>query len=273
MFIERSNGNISISRQCELLGISQSSVYYTPIINTDDIRLEREIDEIYTESPFFGSRRIKATLAARGFFVGRRKVQSLMKKLGIKAIYPKPQLSRHHPEHKIYPYLLKGMILTEPNQVWSTDITYIRIKNGWIYLVAVIDWYSRFVLSWELSNTLDVEFCLVALKKAFSFGKPNIFNSDQGSQFTSEKFTSELESNDIQISMDGRGRAYDNIFIERLWRSVKYEEVYLNEYITVSDAYTGLAKYFDFYNERRLHQSLKYKSPKQVHFNLFSQSA
>lgn len=273
MFIEKANSLISISRQCELLGISQSSAYYTPSINRYDLQLEREIDEIYTDCPFYGSRRIKATLFERGFFVGRRKVQSIMRKLGIEAIYPKPKLSKQHPSHKIYPYLLKGLAITKPNQVWSTDITYIRIKHGWVYLVAVIDWYSRFVLSWKLSNTLDMEFCLTALNKALSIGKPDIFNSDQGSQFTSEKFTSELESKRIKISMDGRGRAYDNIFIERLWRSVKYEEVYLNEYNTVSDAYSGLAKYFEFYNERRLHQSLGYIAPTKIHFNIVSQSA
>lgn len=256
MFIEKTNNMISISRQCELLGISQSSAYYTPKINRVDLQLEQEIDEIYTDSPFYGSRRIQAVLFEKGFFVGRRKVQSLMKKLGIEAIYPKPKLSTKHPDHKIYPYLLKGLSITKPNQVWSTDITYIRTKHGWVYLVAVMDWYSRFVLSWELSNTLDMEFCLVALRKALSIGKPDIFNSDQGSQFTSENFTAELESKQIKISMDGRGRAYDNIFIERLWRSVKYEEVYLNEYMTVSDAYSGISKYFEFYNERRPHQAL-----------------
>jgi len=267
MFIEKANNLISISRQCELLGISQSSVYYTPKINRADLQLEQEIDEIYTGSPFYGSRRIQAILSGKGFFIGRRKVQSLMKNLGIEAIYPKPKLSTKHPDHKIYPYLLKGLSITKANQVWSTDITYIRTKHGWVYLVAVMDWYSRFVLSWELSNTLDMEFCLVALRKALSIGKPDIFNSDQGSQFTSKNFTAELESKQIKISMDGRGRAYDNIFIERLWRSVKYEEVYLNEYMTVSDAYSGLSKYFEFYNERRPHQSLRYKAPTKIYFS------
>jgi len=228
--------------------------------------LEQEIDEIYTECPFYGSRRIRAVLVKRGFFVGRRKVQSLMKKLGIEAIYPKPKLSKQHPDHKIYPYLLKDFELSKPNQVWSIDITYIRMKNGWLYLVAIMDWYSRYVLSWELSNTLDLEFCLIALEKALSKGKPDIFNSDQGSQFTSNKFTAELESKQIKISMDGRGRVFDNIFIERLWRTVKYEEVYINEYTTVREATYGLSKYFKFYNERRLHQSLEYISPKEIHF-------
>ena len=262
---------ISVSRQCELLGISQSSVYYAPRINHFDLQLEREIDEIYTDCPFYGSRRIRAALFKKGFFVGRRKVQSLMKKLGIEAIYPKPKLSGRNPDHRVYPYLLKNNVINKPNQVWSTDITYIRMKNGWMYLVAIMDWYSRYVLSWELSNTLDLEFCLIALEKALSIGKPDIFNSDQGSQFTSEKFTSELESKQIKISMDGRGRAFDNIFIERLWRTVKYEEVYINEYTSVREAYYGLSKYFNFYNERRLHQSLEYRTPLEIHFcDLFS---
>ena len=189
-----------------------------------------------------------------------------MRRLGIEAIYPKPRLSKRNTEHKIYPYLLKEITIVRPNQVWSTDITYIRMKRGWLYLVAIMDWFSRYALSWEFSNTLDKEFCMNALEKSFTKGKPDIFNTDQGSQFTSRKFTSELEAKKIQISMDGRGRAYDNIFIERLWRSVKYEEVYINEYFTVQEAICGISKYFKFYNETRLHQSLGYKTPFEVHW-------
>lgn len=257
---------LSINRQCELLGISQSSFYYIPRTKRNDFKLEREIEELYTECPFYGSRRIRAALLNKGYDTGRSKVQSLMRKLGIEAIYPKPKLSKRHPEHKIYPYLLKGQEISQPNQVWSIDITYIRMKKSWLYLVAIMDWFSRFVLSWELSNTLDLDFCLLALEKALIIGKPEIFNSDQGSQFTSNKFTAELESRQIRISMDGRGRVYDNIFIERLRRSVKYEEVYLNDYESVREAYRGLSKYFKFYNERRLHQSLDYKAPIEIHF-------
>ncbi len=224
------------------------------------------IDAIYTESPFYGSRRIQAQLNRLGTKIGRRKVQSLMRKMGLEAIYPKPNLSKPNLEHKIFPYLLKNVVIDKPNQVWSTDITYIRMKKGWLYLVAVMDWFSRYVLSWELSNSLEIEFCLKSLRTALESEKPKIFNTDQGSQFTSSKFTSELQAEGILVSMDGRGRAFDNIFIERLWRSVKYEEVYIKEYFTVADAYRGIKDYFIFYNDRRLHQSLGYRSPREVHF-------
>lgn len=225
-----------------------------------------QIDELYTAYPFYGSRRISAQLNRDGTNIGRKKVRSLMKRMGIEAIYPGPGLSKSNPVHKVYPYLLKEILINRPNQVWSTDITYIKMKSGWLYLVAIIDWYSRYVLSWELSNTLDMSFCLKSLETAFQLGKPEIFNSDQGSQFTSKKFTAELEAKNIRISMDGRGRAYDNIFIERLWRSVKYEEVYLKEYFSSISAYSGLEKYFKFYNELRLHQSLNYQTPQEIHF-------
>lgn len=226
----------------------------------------KQIDEIYTDYPFYGSRRILAQLNRIGINIGIKKVRSLMKKMGIEAIYPKPNLSKSNPEHKVYPYLLKNVVIDKPNQVWSTDITYIKMKRGWLYLAAVMDWYSRYVLSWELSNTLDMDFCLKSLHIALKTGKPKIFNSDQGSQFTSLKFTSELEAKNIRVSMDGRGRAFDNIFIERLWRSVKYEEVYLNEYFSTKDVYLGLKNYFKFYNEKRLHQSLDYQTPAEIHF-------
>jgi len=224
------------------------------------------IDEIFTESPFFGSRRILAGLQREGFNIGRERVQALMRKMGLVAIYPKPNLSKKHPEHKIYPYLLAKVKIVRPNQVWSTDITYIRLRSGFLYLMAVMDWYSRYVLSWRLSNSLDVSFCLEALEEALEQGCPAIFNTDQGSQFTSNEFMGMLLSKGIRISMDGRGRAFDNIFTERLWRSVKYEEVYIKDYQAHKDAREGLGNYFSFYNNRRYHQSLEYKTPSEVHY-------
>ena len=214
------------------------------------------IDEINTESPFYGSRKILEGLHRKGFTIGRERVQSLMKKMGISAVYPKPKLSKKDPEHKIYPYLLSNINVVGPNQVWSADITYIRLRGGFLYLVAIMDWYSRYVLSWRLSNCLDVSFCLDALEDALSQGCPDMFNTDQGSQFTSNKFTGILLSRGIKVSMDGRGRAFDNIFTERLWRSVKYEEVYIKDYREHKDVKQGLGSYFPFYNNRRYHQAL-----------------
>ena len=224
------------------------------------------IDEIFTESPFFGSRRILEGLQREGFSIGRERVQSLMRKMGLIAIYPKPNLSKKHPEHKIYPYLLANVKIIRPHQVWSTDITYIRLRPGFLYLVAIMDWFSRYVLSWRLSNSLDVSFCLEVLEEALEQGCPDIFNTDQGSQFTSNEFTGLLLSKGIKISMDGKGRAFDNIFTERLWRSVKYEEVYIKDYQAYRDARDGLGNYFSFYNNRRYHQSLGYKTPYEVHY-------
>lgn len=223
------------------------------------------IDEIFTETPFYGSRRLLEALRREGWPVGREKVQSFMRRMGLQAIYPKPNLSKKHPEHKTYPYLLARIEIARPNQVWGTDITYIRLKKGFLYLVAIIDWFSRYVLSWRLSNSLDVYFCLEALEEALEQGCPDIFNSDQGSQFTSNDFTRILLSKGIKISMDGRGRAFDNIFTERLWRSVKYEEVYIKDYRDYRDARDGLGNYFLFYNNRRHHQSLGYKTPSEIH--------
>ena len=257
-------------RQCELLGISQSSFYYKPAKNDSDIETMKRIDEIYTKRPFFGSRRMVVELKKTGWIVGRKKVQTLMGKMGIEAIYPKPNLSKPNFEHRIYPYLLKNMKIERPNQVWCCDITYIRMANGWLYLVAVMDWFSRYILSWELSNTLDTRFCVKALSAALEFGRPEIFNTDQGSQFTSNLFTSELLKNEIKVSMDGRGRAFDNIFIERFWRTIKYEEVYLKEYQSVLDAYDGIESFIKFYNEERMHQALGYKSPSEVHYKRFT---
>jgi len=225
------------------------------------------IDEIFTEHPFLGSRKIREELIREGWSVGRDIVSSLMKEMRLIAIYPKPRLSRKHPEHKIYPYLLRGMDIIRPNQVWSTDITYIRVSRGFFYLVAVIDWFSRYVLSWRLSNSLEVTFCLEALGEALEKGTPEIFNTDQGSQFTSDDFTGILLKKKIDISMDGRGRALDNIFVERLWRSVKYEEVYIRDYQSGKETKEGLTRYFTYYNQKRLHQSLAYKTPYEVHYN------
>lgn len=224
------------------------------------------IDEIFTESPFYGSRKILAGLHREDFIVGRERVQSLMRKMGLIAIYPKPNLSKKHPENKIYPYLLANVNIVRPNQVWSTDITYIRLRPGFLYLVAIMDWYSRYVLSWRLSNSLDVSFCLEALEEALEEGCPDIFNTDQGPQFTSQDFTGLLLGKKIKISMDGRGRVFDNIFTERLWRSVKYEEVYIKDYQDYGDVRQGLGRYFPFYNNRRYHQALKYKTPYEVHY-------
>ena len=261
---------ISVIRQCELLGISQSSFYYKPVKNESDLIITRRIDEIYTRCPFFGSRRIMHELKRSDLDIGRRKVQTLMGKMGIEAIYPKPNLSKPNFEYRIYPYLLKNIKIDRPNQVWCTDITYIRMTKGWLYLVAVMDWYSRYILSWELSNTLDTVFCVNALRTALEKGKPEIFNTDQGAQFTSNLFTSEILKNEIKISMDGRGRAFDNIFIERFWRTVKYEEVYLKEYQVVMDAYDGLNNFIKFYNDERMHQSLGYKTPFEIHHKVFT---
>jgi len=224
------------------------------------------IDEIFTECPFYGARKIKEALRRLGWNIGRQKVRSLMNKMGLEAIYPKKKTSMPHPDHKIYPYLLTNVYITRSNMVWASDITYIRLRQGFLYLVAIIDWFSRYVLSWRLSNSLDVYFCMEALEEALDKGKPDIFNTDQGSQFTSNDFTGILLNKGIAISMDGRGRVFDNIFTERLWRTVKYEEVYIKQYHVYSDVKEGLVNYFPFYNTRRFHQSLGYKTPHEVHY-------
>jgi len=258
---------LSIRKQCELLQLHRANLYYAPVEPSEEtLRIMHRIDEIFTESPFFGSRRILEGLQREGFSIGRERVQSLMRKMGLIAIYPKPNLSKKHPEHKIYPYLLANVKIVRPHQVWSTDITYIRLRPGFLYLVAIMDWFSRYVLSWRLSNSLDVSFCLEALEEALEQGSPDIFNTDQGSQFTSNEFTGMLLSKGTKISMDGRGRAFDNIFTERLWRSLKYEEVYIKDYQAYRDAREGLGNYFSFYNNRRYHQSLGYKTPYEVHY-------
>ena len=260
---------MALTRQCELAGVNRSTVYALNVIPKPDeqeLVLLALIDVEYTSRPFYGSRKMLIYLRGLGYVINRKRVQRLMKLLGLAGMAPGPNTSRPHPEHKVYPYLLRGAQITRPNQVWSTDLTYIRLPRGFVYLVAVIDWYSRRVLSWRLSNTMDSGFCVDCLEEALqNFGKPEIFNTDQGSQFTSEAFTGVLLKKDIAISMDGRGRALDNIFVERLWRSVKYEDVYLKRYATLPELLFGLTNYFAFYNMERTHQSLGYDTPDQVY--------
>ena len=264
--VEAEHPELSIRRQCQLLGINRASLYYEPVGESEEnLRLMRLIDKQYTKAPFYGSRRMTAWLQQEGYEVNRKRVSRLMAVMGIEAVYPKPKLSQPGEGHKIYPYLLRDVAIERVNQVWSTDITYIPMTHGYVYLVAVIDWFSRFVLSWELSLNLEMDFCLDALRRALRRGKPAIFNTDQGSQFTSEKFTGELEAKGIAVSMDGRGRCLDNIFVERLWRSLKYEEVYLKDYRLVTEATVGIGRYFQFYNHERLHQSLEYRTPASIY--------
>ena len=265
--IDYNNTDLSITRQCELLGLNRSSLYYRPVeVDSYSLLLMRLIDEQFTKTPFYGVRRIHAQLIREGHTINKKRVHRIMREMGLVAIYPKQDLSKPNVSHKIYPYLLRGVNINRVDQVWSTDITYIRLRQGFIYLVAVIDWHSRYVLSWSISTTLDIEFCIDAQERALRHAKPDIFNTDQGSQFTSPRFTEGLLAKGVQISMDGRGRALDNIFVERLWRSVKYEEVYLNEYSNVMEARQGISRYITFYNEERLHQSLEYQTPQQVYF-------
>ena len=260
---------VSVVQQCVLAGVSRSVIYahHQPKRITEGaLHLSRLIDEEYTRHPFYGSRKMVVFLKAAGHIVNRKRVQRLMREMGLAGMAPGPNTSRAHPEHKVHAYLLRGVPIVRPNQVWSTDITYIRLAHGFAYLVAIIDWYSRKVLSWRISNSMEAVFCVDCLEDALrSHGKPEIFNSDQGSQFTSAAFTDVLKREEIAISMDGRGRAFDNIFVERLWRSVKHEDVYLNGYAQMGDLMVGLAKYFAFYNGERGHQSLGYKTPKLVY--------
>ncbi len=263
------NEEIPVVRQCELASVTRSTVYAQrrPVeMDETDRLLCRLIDEEYTRRPFYGSRRMVVFLKRGGHEVNRKRVQRLMRRMGLAGMAPGPHTSRPHPENKVYPYLLRGVAVTRPNQVWSTDITYIRLERGFVYLVAIIDWYSRKVLNWRLSNTMDADFCVDCLEEALRcHGKPEIFNSDQGSQFTSAVFTGVLEREKIRISMDGRGRALDNIFVERLWRSLKYEEIYLKGYADMAELTLGLIEYFAFYNGERPHQSLANLTPDQVY--------
>jgi putative transposase len=253
--------------QCQLLKVARSTVYYRPVAaDPDDLAVMRRIDELHLAYPFYGSRRMAVVLRDDGWLVNRKRVQRLMRLMGLEAIYQKPNTSRRHPDHKVYPYLLRGLIIDRPNQVWCADITYIPMAKGFVYLVAVMDWFSRRVLSWRLSITMETDFCVDALREAMDrHGRPEIFNTDQGVQFTSAAFLDELSSQGARISMDGKGRFLDNIFIERLWRSLKYEEVYIKAYGSVAEARQGIGAWFGFYNGQRPHQALDYRTPRAVH--------
>ena len=272
--VDRQHPSLSVVSQCKLLGISRSGLYYQPIgISEEDLTLMKLIDGQYLSTPFYGARRMAVWLKKQGYRVNRKRIQRLMRIMGLKAIYRRPRTSKPAPGHKIYPYLLSDIEVTRPNQVWAADITYIPMARGFLYLVAIIDWYSRYVLSWRLSNTLDADFCVDALDEALRKGQPEIFNTDQGAQFTSEVFTRLLEQHGVRISMDGKGRYSDNLFIERLWRTVKYEEVYLKAYQDGRDARISLGNYFRFYNAERPHQALGYRTPAEVFTSVTVESA
>lgn len=261
--IEREdNSALSVRRQCELLGLNRSTLYYEPVPwNEDDIRLMNAIDEAFTKRPCLGVRQMVWRMRDKGFSVGKKRIRTLMRHMGLFPIFPTKNTSKPNSEHRVFPYLLRDVVIDRVNQVWSMDITYIRLGKGFAYLAAVIDWKSRYVISWRLSNTLTADFCVECLKDALQYGKPEIFNTDQGCQFTSEEFIKVLHDKGIAISMDGRGRALDNIFVERLWRTVKYEDVYIKGYQTIPEAHEGLNEYFGYYNMERRHSSLKHKTP------------
>ena len=260
--IDRQGSKLSLVRQCSLLDISRGSVYYRPTpTRPGDLELMALMDRRYLKTPFYGSRRIRVWLSGQGHLLGRDKARRLMRLAGLEAVFRRPNTSKATPEHRVYPYLLRGMTIDRVNQVWTSDITYIPMRDGFLYLVAVMDWYSRYVIAWRLSNSMDAEFCVDVLKDALSQGTPEIFNTDQGAQFTCREFTDTLKSQDVAISMDGKGRAIDNVMIERLWRTVKYEEVYLQEYNSGTDCYKGLGAYLDYYRFERRHQSLERRTP------------
>jgi putative transposase len=264
--IEADHPEISVRRQCRLLGLARSGLYYQPRGESEEnLELMRLIDETYTRWPFYGVPRMTAWLVREGYPINPKRVRRLMRLMGLEAIYPKPRLSTSLKAHKRYPYLLKDVVVDRPDQVWSADITYLRLREGFLYLVAILDWYSRYVVSWELSESLEGAFCVWALEEALRASWPEIFNTDQGVQFTSSEFTGVLEHCEITMSMDGRGRVFDNIFSERLWRTVKYEEVYLRDYADAEEARESLSAYFRFYNEQRLHQALGYRTPEEVY--------
>jgi putative transposase len=264
--VETGHPRLSLRRQCALLGLARGSWYYQAVgPSAEDVELMRLLDEQYTATPFYGIRRMTAWLRSRGYAVNHKRVGRLLRQMGLEAIYPKPRFSQPTAGHVIYPYLLRGITVNRVNQVWSADITYVRLAGGFVYLVAVIDWFSRYVLAWAVSITMDIAFCVEALEQALRHGQPEIFNTDQGAQFTSLAFTKRLKNGGIRISMDGRGRALDNVFVERLWRSVKCEEVYLRDYQSAWDARQSLARYFGFYNWERLHQALGYQTPAAVY--------
>jgi putative transposase len=266
--IERDHPQFSVRRQCELIGLNRSTLYYQPSGESAfNLHLMRLIDEQYLKTPFYGWPRMSAYLQRRGYPVNHKRVQRLMRIMGLQAIYPKPKTTVASQAHQVYPYLLKGLRITRVDQVWCADITYVPMQQGFMYLVAIMDWYSRYVLAWRLSNALDGAFCLEALHQALQQGQPDIFNTDQGAQFTAQAFVRRLEAAGIRVSMDGRGRALDNVFVERLWRTVKYEDIYLKDYVSVPELDAGLRSYFRFYNHERLHQSLGYRTPAEVHFD------
>ena len=267
--LEVNHPRVSVRGQCRLLSLNRSGLYYRQReADSTNAILMRRLDELYTAHPFLGYRKLTALLRAEGHVVNAKRVLRLLRCMGLQAIYQKPDTSKPHPAHPVYPYLLANVAIVRPNQVWATDITYIRLRGSYCYLVAVLDWYSRYVVSWRLSATMESGFCVEALEAALLQGTPDIFNSDQGSQFTASAFTEVLAASGIRISMDGKGSYHDNIFTERLWRSVKYEEVYLKEYASLREAEAGIAAYFSFYNATRPHQALAYQTPQQVHFAL-----
>jgi len=261
---------LSVREQCRLLGVPRSTLYYEPCgPKASDLAVMRRLDEQFTATPFYGVERMTGCLHREGIRIGHNRVRRLLRVMGLETLYPKPRLSRPGgPEHRLYPYLLRGLRIERPNQVWSADITYIRLTQGFAYLVAILDWFSRYVLSWSLATTLEAWFCIQALREALRTATPQICNTDQGSQFTSIEWTTELTGAGVAISMDGRGRVFDNIFTERLWRSVKYEDVYLKDYEAVDEARQGLAEYFRFYNTNRPHQALGYRTPAEAHFGI-----
>jgi putative transposase len=263
--VEMASGELSIREQCRLMALPRSRHYYKPKPPALDMTLADEIDRIFTRWPYYGTRRIRAEMQRQGHEIGRSRIRRYMRLMGYRAIYPRKNLSRPNKEHQIYPYLLRGVKVDRVNQVWSADITFIPMACGFVYLVAVMDWYSRYVLSWRLSTTLDAEFCVETLREALTRGTPEIFNTDQGCQFTSRDFTQRLMERSIRISMDGKGRAFDNIFVERLWRTVKHEEVYIKSYENAKECRESLAAYFQFYNNQRVHQALGYMTPAEVH--------
>jgi len=266
-WIQPQHSKLSVRRQCALLGLATASYYYQALPESaQNLLYQRLLDEEYTRHPFYGVRKMTAWLRSKNHAVGPKRVRRLLRSMGLMAIYPKPRLSLNPLAHKRFPYLLKDLAIVRPNQVWSTDITYIRLRGGFVYLAAVIDWYSRYVLAWELSTTLEADFCVTVLERALATQRPEIFNTDQGVQFTSAQFQAPLLAAQVRLSMDGRGRAFDNIFVERLWRTVKYEEVYLKDYRDVPEARHGLGNYFPFYNDQRFHQALDYRTPRTVHF-------
>jgi len=264
--INKENSLLSLRKQCQLLEINRSNLYYQPTGETaENLYLMRLLDEQYTKTPFYGVLKMTEFLRSLGYSVNPKRVRRLLRTMGLEAVYQKPNLSQPHPDHTVYPYLLRGVAIERCNQVWSCDITYIRLQHGFVYLLAVIDWYSRYVLDWALSTTLEADFCIETVSGLLELGRCEIFNTDQGSQFTTPRFTEPLLAQGVKVSMDGRGRALDNIFVERLWRTVKYEYIYLYELASVNEARCGLTKFFKFYNNERFHQALDYKTPAQIY--------